>query len=553
MHSDYCKTEQMKTVVNLFIVTFFCVIIYGCHHSNLNSQLVFIDSLLLNELPDSAYSILKRVNKEKLDEENLAYYHLLLAQSQYKTYIPITSDSVISLALNYYLNMDDKNKLARAYYYKGCILDDLKRHKEGMENMKKAESVAKGSHDYVLLHNIAFYIGAINLTDNENKLALMNFMQALDYSKKTQKSNHLLFDYERLAICYRRLGEKDSAASYVDSIFQYINNLPKSQQISLSSTYTVLGNNFFDIDAQKAEELYKKAISIKPTGSAYGSLARIKHREGNLKEARELAHKGIITSENGNIKYAIIRTLSDIEKSSGNYKLANELSQQALQIKDSLTTRQQNDNVKAVQIEYDSEEMENRKNRQLYGTLCALALVVIIGGSVSLWLRKRKKEAERLAGIKAKENEVLVQNNEQLSEEKRQSDRELQSVNRKLAIAEKKLKEWEARQKEAQKGQKATDAALANGHRLFHELMEGGTTVLWKRQDFTNFFDFYCQIDSEFREKVGQSYSHLTPNAQVMVVLQHLGMTDEELCERMNLTRAALRTMKWRIKTASEN
>ena len=550
----------MKSVIKIITVVIFEITIYGCYNTNLNSQLVLIDSLLLNELPDSAYSLVCKMDKSQLNDENLAYYHLLLAQSQYKAYIPIKSDSVINLALDYYQKTDNKDKLARTFYYKGCILDDLKRHKEGMENMKKAEIVAKGSHDYVLLHNIAFYIGVINMTDNENSLALMNFKQALNYSKKTQKGNHLLFDYERLAICYRKLGEKDSMTICIDSIFQYINSLPKSQQQSLSGTYTVLGNSFINLDTQKAEELYRKAISIKQIGSAYGSLAWIKLHEGNLTKARELAQKGIEKSETDEIRSSIIRILSNIEKASGNYERANELSQQALQLKDSISKQQQSDNVKALQIAHDGEVDINRKNRQLHEALIGMTIVAVIGGSTIWLLRRRKKEAERMTDITIEENaqleqanEELTRSNEQLNKEKRQSDMELRSVSRKLAEAEKKLKNWEAQQKAMRKEQKAMDATMANGHRLFHELTEGGTTVLWRKQDFSDFFDFYCQIDGEFRKQVGQRYSHLTPNAQVLLVLQHIGLTDDELCERMNLTRAALRTMKWRIKTGGEN
>ena len=550
----------MKTVIKIIYVVILEITLSGCHHTYLNSQLVLIDSLLLNELPDSAHSLICNMDKSQLNDENLAYYHLLLTQSQYKAYLPIKSDSVINLALDYYQKTDDKDKLARAYYYKGCILDDLKRHKEGMEYMKKAGFVAKGSRNYILLHNIAFYIGVINLNYNENKLAIENLKLALYYSKKTQKSNHLLFDFERLAICYWRLNEKDSMTICIDSIFRYINSLPESQQQNLSGTFTILGNSFINIDTQKAEELYKKAISIKQIGSAYGSLAWIKLHEGNLTEARELALKGIETSETDEIRSSIIRILSNIEKASGNYEQANELSQQALLLKDSLSKQQQSDNVKAVQITHDGEDLKSRKNRQLRGALIGLVIVTVIGGSASWLQRSRKKEAERMTAIKTKENaqlaqanEELTRSNEQLNEEKRQSDMELRSVSRKLAGAEKKLKNWEAQQKATLKEQKSIDATMAKGHRLFHELTEGGTTVLWRKQDFSDFFDFYCQIDGDFREQVGQRYSHLTPNTQVLLVLQHLGLTDDELCERMNLTRAALRTMKWRIKTSCEN
>lgn len=540
-----------KSLINCF-VAIFCIIVCGCQRDALYQQLVEIDSLLINEQPDSAYSLIKKIHKEELDEENLAYYHLLLVQSLYKTYQPIASDSIINLALDYYSKTNDKDKLARTFLYKGCILIDLKKNKEVIECLKKAEYAAKESKDFIMLHNIHYMIGIFNLNYNENLLALHYFKQALGYSKITKKGNFLLFDYDKLATCYYELGEKDSALACAKHALKYIEGIPKNQQMELSSTFTVIANKFINIDDSIAEKLLEKAISIKPRGSAYGSLAQLKLRKGNVDEARKLALKGIETCESEEIRYHVTRVLSYIEKKAGNYKRANELSQQAIQLKDTLTKHQQEDNVKAMQITFDNEEEKSLKNRQLYGALMVLVLVALIGGYASWHLRRKKHQAEQLATQKAEEIELLAQSNEQLNEEKRQSIKELESANRKLANAQRKLKEWEAQQKAAQKEQKATDRAMSNGHRLFHELTEGGTTALWHRQDYADFFHFYCQIDGGFREETAQRYDRLTPNAQVMVVLRHLGLTDDELCQRMGLSRAALRTMKWRIQPKNE-
>ena len=49
---------------------------------------------------------------------------LLLSLAQYRCYIPVSSDSLINLAIEYYKDKNDADKKGAAFYVKGCILEE---------------------------------------------------------------------------------------------------------------------------------------------------------------------------------------------------------------------------------------------------------------------------------------------------------------------------------------------------------------------------------------------------------------------------------------------
>ena len=106
------------------LVAFFTIaasLLAGCSKAT-DARLVAADSLMAAH-PDSALAILQEIAPESLrGKANNAYYALLLTQAQYKNYVPITSDSLIDVAVRYYDDAGDAEKRTRAYIFKGAAL-----------------------------------------------------------------------------------------------------------------------------------------------------------------------------------------------------------------------------------------------------------------------------------------------------------------------------------------------------------------------------------------------------------------------------------------------
>lgn len=53
-------------------------------------------------------------------------YYLLLTEAEDKTYKKHESDSLIAIATEYFDKTDDVKRKAKAWYYRGRVVDDLK-------------------------------------------------------------------------------------------------------------------------------------------------------------------------------------------------------------------------------------------------------------------------------------------------------------------------------------------------------------------------------------------------------------------------------------------
>ena len=118
----------------------------GAHRYD--SRLTAADSLMRSN-PDSALALVEGVSHDSLIREgDRAYRDLLLTQARYRCYITATSDSAINRALAYYrAHPSEREKLTRAYIYKGAVMEELNHPDSAMLYYKHAEAVADPS-DY---------------------------------------------------------------------------------------------------------------------------------------------------------------------------------------------------------------------------------------------------------------------------------------------------------------------------------------------------------------------------------------------------------------------
>ena len=130
-------------------------LVTGCGRApRYDGRLVAADSLMRGN-PDSALAIVQAVSSDSLTTEgDRAYRDLLLTQARYKCYITATSDSDINRALAYYRHHNnEREKLTRAYIYKGAVMEELNHPDSAMLYYKHAEATADNK-DYVNLGQI---------------------------------------------------------------------------------------------------------------------------------------------------------------------------------------------------------------------------------------------------------------------------------------------------------------------------------------------------------------------------------------------------------------
>ena len=114
--------------------------------------------------PDSALHLLESISASRhLTGKEQADYALLLSLAQYRCYIPVSSDSLINLAIEYYKDKNDADKKGAAFYVKGCILEEYcKDIPNALLAYKEAETCIPDMDDKQYVARIYSSLGYVN-------------------------------------------------------------------------------------------------------------------------------------------------------------------------------------------------------------------------------------------------------------------------------------------------------------------------------------------------------------------------------------------------------
>ena len=108
----------LLTIISLIL---FSMAVAGCGNRDVDGRLDHADSIM-ESAPDSARKALEAIDRSKLDESQRARHALLLSQAYDKTYYDVADDSLIGVALDYYMvHPQRRDLLARSCYYQGVV------------------------------------------------------------------------------------------------------------------------------------------------------------------------------------------------------------------------------------------------------------------------------------------------------------------------------------------------------------------------------------------------------------------------------------------------
>ena len=130
--------------VFVLVMAVLVAIVAGCGRAPCYDRRLAAADSLMRSAPDSALALVEGVCRDSLTAEcDRAYRDLLLTQARYRCYVTATSDSDINRALAYYrAHQGEREKLTRAYIYKGAVMEELNHPDSAMLYYKHAEATA---------------------------------------------------------------------------------------------------------------------------------------------------------------------------------------------------------------------------------------------------------------------------------------------------------------------------------------------------------------------------------------------------------------------------
>ena len=377
------------------------------------TALMQIDSLLLRNDYTEALKMIGNIDPASLDEEGRALYALLLTEAKYKNYDPITSDSLISQAVRYYRDSNDREKATRSLLYQGCVYEVLGDPEKAVDCYNKADESADrqdiANKAYAKLRLGALYQGYVV---GAKRIAIEKYFEALQLYRLLSDKHYELLCLTNIGAIYRDFKEKekqDSALYYIDSAIDLAQNRNEVYFIFTNLYHKAELYELFKQDYLNAKNFAVQAIRIGGreidhprahycAAKSYIKLGQIDSALYYLNRSPESA------SANDSIMY--YNLLADISRFKNDNESWLNYHDKAHAMADSILIGSLNDKLLTIEKKYDlqKEELKNVTLRsELRGAwlTVALALLAALALIHFLWryrnrLRTKENEYELL-------------------------------------------------------------------------------------------------------------------------------------------------------------
>jgi tetratricopeptide (TPR) repeat protein len=503
----------------------------SCHEKGVTERMNEIDSLVIQELYDSAYASVMRIGVTDLSEmDDSAHYYLLLTQTSILTRHPDTLVMLDSIVIPYYINVRNHEKLAEAYYYKAYRMVRQKNYPEATHWYKKAEEQSLHSSNHRLRYKIAESLATINEIVGSHTMQLDYAQKALKIAKAAQNKEWIAYAYCRMSFAHSRLHHKDSAMILMNKA------IPYSRYIKKRDLPTFLTNAAYVYKytmPDSAKKYLIMSMEQEESSVTMQHLADIYYIEGNKEEAYRLWKKAL-TVNDGVPKDNVLHNILDYDTDHGHTDHVCETVNEILHIKDSMLNSLRNDTIKDLQLRFDHEVAMRRQEQVMgnwqKGVLFAVILIVLLAAYIVI---RRVLEKMKMQDIQMQINDHIshIRELEATGEDAHDT---IDSLNNEI----KKLTEEES-------------PKLKQGRMLYDQIIEGKPIKDWTIKEKRLFINYYMAINYRTvrRLKKMKRREPLTDHNLLYLLLMEIkDQNEDEVAKILSISENGMRTLKSRTK-----
>lgn len=213
--------------------------------------------------PDSALYILESISTSRhLTGKEQADYALLLSLAQYRCYIPVSSDSLINLAIEYYKDKNDADKKGAAFYVKGCILEEYTKDiPNALLAYKEAEMCIPDMNEKRYVARIYSSLGYINKKSFHFDPAKEYYQKALQANIDGKDTVAYASNLLNLSTLYYTLHQADSANRCINTLIDIADSL-NDLDLQVKIYNNIANRKIFEKNYAEAEKYLIHAIRL---------------------------------------------------------------------------------------------------------------------------------------------------------------------------------------------------------------------------------------------------------------------------------------------------
>lgn len=415
-----CPSRMLRYI----LLPFLSLLVWSCscQPSGIDATLAEAERLM-DVRPDSALTLVESVDPSAIHSRSTRALHaLLLTQAQFKNYIDVPNDSLISIAVDYYDSSRDSYRKMLSLYYFGRVRLQSKDYSKSLYSFIKAKDLAESLDDDFWVAMCVQRIADIYHNTYNYSEEIKNTRIECERFRKAGMADHLNYAMLDLARSYYNIEEYDSCMILCRQLQD--SALRHSDDYLRLDVSRVLGLcNFVQDNYKEAGTIYWEICrtdDANVSDSAYLGLSCL--RMGNIDEAKRIL--GLLSNVDSGVgvwlRYSYYASVDSTEKALTSLKILDSDSERIMK-------ELVNHNLSGVLMDYhDYErrimdaELENHKLIIVLILVFVISVGIASAVSFSRYRRKQQWLIERnlliaqnlrdIMAVKNKKAEEMIKN-----------------------------------------------------------------------------------------------------------------------------------------------
>lgn len=380
--------------------------------------------------PDSAYAKLSGISIEGLrPESRRARYALLMSLARDKSYIDVADDSLVQIAVNYYQRHGSAHEIMLALYSLGRVQRNAKNNTGAIISFLQAKELAEELSDYHYIGLSSWNIAGLYGECNDEDTELRYYQESKKAFFIVKEESNAFYSQFGEARVYMSKGLSTTADSVLNRVEEFARN--NHDGYLLSQLLKDKALNLLTIQSPNPRNtitLYKEASNLglmeKETVD-YGALA-LAYEMINIPDSvtffLNLANNVAKTTLDSAHLY---NTLIKIYNNRGNYRAANEMMKNGVDLHNRLIYNRENLQIANAISSYNQQkairQSEIAHYRQKLNIISLIALLALFCVLILVIINRKRQIQEKNRIIREKEQKIEddIANIQEVSEQLR--------------------------------------------------------------------------------------------------------------------------------------
>ena len=406
----------MKKLYSLIVLL--VVLLFGaCSDPKHVTEPLHRAEALMNEHPDSALNLLKGIAQTELQTPaHHARYALLYSQALDKNFIDLTSDSLISIAVDYYKDRDDVRAKFFSYYYLGRIYTNANNPTQATLAYMEAEQLVDELGDGYAAGLLYKQMGLIYDSYYDFPKSLQAYQQAIEHFTKANKPVHKIQAQLTLSTVYSNLDEKENSYEVLQSALMESQKLNDQSLVKSCINYLIgvcIDLKRWEEATQWYQEYQKNNSRNYPTVAFYGYIARLHAKNKNFKDAFMLLDETWKKTKNLQDSINLYHAESQVHETNGSWEEAYQSMAKSVSHQNRIVRKSLQQPVLTTQNNFLNQELEYKEYKlrmEKYVRLLGFTILLLVSVIVITFLRKRfQKRLKEQHTLHEKKMEALQQ------------------------------------------------------------------------------------------------------------------------------------------------